>query len=469
MAEPDQRTKVMVAIPTLGVGGAEMDLIRNLPRIDRARFRIIVCAFLARGPLAAALTDAGIEVVGPLQPRPRKWRVWLAAAKPRTRLRAAIRPFGELLVRHAQNMPRPLRRAGSRAQAIVLRAGRKTNAALRSWRFALGFIALPALPVLGQTARAYLRFANGVAEHIRGANIDVVHTILPNSYAVGAIACLMTRRPLVMSRVSLNWYQQQSPAFGAIERQVFHRVAAAMICNSSAIRDELVAEGVPLSRIEHIPNGISLDMFSQLGLSRAQARGRLKISEEALVLTLVANHFPYKGHPDLLRALHLIRDRLPPGWLLLAPGRDITGNLAQNQRLAEELGLADHVQFLGERDDVAAILLAADIHVSASHTEGFPNNILEAMCAGLPVIATDVGGVSELVAKDETGLLVPVRDAKAMAGALLQLAGDAQRRRALGAAGRSRVVAQFSLERSVAALERTYARLASRADPARSG
>jgi glycosyltransferase involved in cell wall biosynthesis len=225
---------------------------------------------------------------------------------------------------------------------------------------------------------------------------------------------------------------------------------------------DLVAEGVPTSKIRLIPNGIDPETFSRLGLSRGEVRDRLDISHEALVFSVVANLFPYKGHADLLRALQLVGNRLPQRWVLLAPGRDIEGNLDRMRRLSDQLGIADHVRFLGERNDVAAILLAADIHLSTSRTEGFPNNILEAMCAGLPVIATAVGGVPEMVINDVTGLLLPAQNPSEMARAVLQLVNDADQRRSMGEAGRRRAVSLFSIERSVEAFECVYAEFAAR-------
>jgi glycosyltransferase involved in cell wall biosynthesis len=184
---------------------------------------------------------------------------------------------------------------------------------------------------------------------------------------------------------------------------------------------------------------------------------------DALVFSSVASLFPYKGHRCLLQALTLIRDQLPADWLLLAAGRDPDNNLAELVSLAEQLGLGEHVRFLGERLDVPAILSAADIHVSASQEEGFPNNILEAMSAGLPVVATAVGGVPEQVTDETTGLLVPPDNPGALALALLLLAGDRTRRLSMGRAGRQRVEQNFSLERSIDAFAQAYARAAARA------
>jgi glycosyltransferase involved in cell wall biosynthesis len=415
MQAADQRPiRVLVLIPTLDIGGAEVDVARTLPRLDRRRFEVIVCAFMGRGTLAQPLQDAGIEVIGPSDPR--TFGIGCGPISPPSRLRAAAW----------------LRRLSEIAPIRTL------------WRHLA-------------SAVSYVRIGIVISARIRKMQIDVVHAILPNSYVVAGIATLFApRRPLVMSRVSLNWYHRQYPILSALERRVLHRFVTAVICNSAAVQQDLVAEGVAASKIRLIPNGIDVQGFSGAGIDRRQARERLGIAREALVFSLVASVRPYKGHADLLRALWLIRDRLPAGWVLLAPGRDIDGYLGRMQRLGGEFGLSAHIRFLGERHDIAAVLRAADIHVSASHTEGFPNNILEAMCSGLPVIATAVGGVPEMVVEGETGLLVPPANPEAMARALHSLANDPGRRAAMGEAGR-RLASSFSIERCAAAIERLYA------------
>jgi peptidoglycan/xylan/chitin deacetylase (PgdA/CDA1 family) len=124
--------------------------------------------------------------------------------------------------------------------------------------------------------------------------------------------------------------------------------------------------------------------------------------------------------------------------------------------LRNRLGLASHVRFLGERLDVPVIFSAADIHVSASHVEGLPNNIVEAMCGRLPVVAAAVGGVPELIVDGETGLLVPAGDIDALGNAMLALANDSESRARMGAAGHERIIVGFSVRRSVERLEKIY-------------
>lgn len=309
----------------------------------------------------------------------------------------------------------------------------------------------------------YIRTARGVACYIDETDVDVVHSILPSSYLIANLANMLTRRrPLVMSRLSQNWYQQEIPMLGVIERWWLHCQVDIAIVNSQAVLEELRAEGIPDQKLLLIHNGIDALKFADQMLDSKAARDRLAIPQDALVLTCVGNLYARKGHADLLSALGLVRDQLPPKWLLLAAGRDVDGNLAKLGEAAKELGLSQHVRLLGERRDIPVILSAADIHVSASWYESFPNNILEAMSAGVPVVAAAVGGIPEQIVDGLTGILVPARTPPALAEAIITLAGDADRRKAMGRAARKRAKLEFPIIQSVSALEHAYERLKDR-------
>ncbi len=305
------------------------------------------------------------------------------------------------------------------------------------------------LSILGY-AVVYAACVQPMAKIIRSGHFDIVHTILPYSYAFGAWANRRAgaSRPLIMSRLSPNWYQKSDWLLGWLERRVLHPSLSAAICNSQAIARELEAEGISKSKIRVIYNGIDAPAYSTLMVARRAARAQLGVGGDDLVFSSVANLYPYKGHADLLRALHKIVARLPRAWMLLVAGRDIDGNRAHLTELRNRLGLASHVRFLGERLDVPIILSAADIHVSASHIEGLPNNIVEAMCGRLPVVAAAVGGVPELIVDGATGLLVPAGDIDALGNALLALADDSESRARMGVAGHERVTVGFSVHRS---------------------
>lgn len=407
---------VLVLIPTLGIGGAEFDVVRNLPSLDPGRFTPRVFTMFGQAVLSTALSEGGIQV---------------------TSVTAEVLPG---------------RGITDRLFALLERSCR---------------LLLPVLPTslfsrIVASAEKYISLARHIARYMDEVHVGVVHAILPSAYLVAVMANTMTkRRPLVMSRVSQSWYQKQFPAFGVIERCCHSRLDVA-IGNSQAVLNELRAEGIPDRKLMLIHNGIDLTTFVGEMLDRKTARERLAIPADALVFSCVGNLYERKGHADLLKALHYLKDQLPVNWQLLAAGRDIDGRLATLQQMADALGLSSHVRLLGERLDVPALLSAADIHVSASWYESFPNNILEAMCAGLPTVATRVGGVPELVIDGETGTLVPTHNPRALSEALLALALHRERREAMGRAGRARAQVEFPLERSVGGFQQIYDQLGNR-------
>lgn len=408
--------KVLVLIPSLEIGGTETDLVRTLPLVNREGFKIVVGVLEGWGPLTTCLREAGIEVIGPFSQAP-------------------VRPG---LLDHVLG--------GIGAM------GQRTNKPVPG----------SSIPHLLSLGLKYFQTSRRVAHSLRSGRFDVLHAMSPSAYIVGTLANGVTkRRPLVMSRVSLNFYQHDARMFGVVER-LMHRRTDLATGNAQAILRELRAEGIPARKLLLMHNGIDSEAFVGSMIDRGKARARLGLSPSALVFTSVANLFPYKGHADLLEALHLLKGRLPANWTLLVAGRDIDGSLDRLRSLAENRALAQHVRFLGQRRDIPAILSAADIHISASHYEGFPNNVLEAMCASLPVVATAVGGLPEQVVDGSTGLLVPPREPTALAQALFVLAEDPSRREALGKAGRERVAQHFAIRRSVATLEQAYASVVAR-------
>ena len=287
---------------------------------------------------------------------------------------------------------------------------------------------------------------------------QVTHFFLPGAYLIGGPLALVARVPrCVMSRRSLNCYQKNHAIMAFVERWL-HRRMTAVLGNSRRVVQELVElEHCPSDRVALIYNGIDVSAFD----TRRQAPSTIEsepISDQPVALITVANLIAYKGHGDLIDALAGIADSLPPKWSILFVGHDqgIGTRLMKQVRI---LGLEENVKFLGSRSDVVSLLAAADIGVLCSHEEGFSNSILEGMAAGLPMIVTDVGGNAEAVIHGVTGLVVPPRNAKALGAAILELALDADLRRAMGEAGRERVEKCFGIDRCVTNYARLYAGL----------
>jgi len=424
-----KRIKVAVVIGTLEVGGAELDIVRNFPRLNRDEFEVVVVCFGAPGALAPELERQGIRVVS-------------------RRPAAPVTDAGDDTVRGAEAVPS----AGSSAW----RADRGRVARLPRW---LQRIVRPVFAALYMA-----RVTVWVAGRLAAEKADVMHAFLPHSYAYGIVGCMLARprAKTVMSRLSLNFYKDSHKPIAWLERALLHRRVDIAIGNSKQILAELAEEGVAPSKLRLLHNGIDPAPFARREGDRERAREALGIAPDAFAMVAVGNLHAYKGHADLLEACALAAPRFPRGWTLLIAGRDQQGNRAVLEALSAKLGLGGDVRLLGACEEVPQLLAAADVFVQPSHHEGLPNAIVEAMAASLPVVATDVGGIPEAVAgraeneDDATGWLVPPRHPQALASALLDAAADPELRRVMGARAAERVHAEFSLERSVGAYESIY-------------
>jgi len=206
-----------------------------------------------------------------------------------------------------------------------------------------------------------------------------------------------------------------------------------------------------------IYNAINTTAFSATNPQAvAQIRHTFGISEDTLLVGAVGRLHPQKGLTDLLAAIAQVRVHVYPIRLLLIGDGELRSELEAQARL---LGLSDIVTFAGIRMDVPEILAALDVFAFPSLWEGLPLAVLEAMAAGLPVVATRVGGIPEAVEDGVTGLLVPPRDPEALAEAIITLLQDRERAVAMGQAGRARVEGYFSVERMVQQTEALYEEL----------
>jgi glycosyltransferase involved in cell wall biosynthesis len=216
------------------------------------------------------------------------------------------------------------------------------------------------------------------------------------------------------------------------------RLCTWIVAVSNATRTALVAQGYPRDRTVTVHNGIDAP--------EARMPAGLEPAPPGAVLLEIGRLCDVKGQRELIAALpKLARTDVT----LLLVGEDLEAGGAYRtalERQARELGIGDRVRFLGRRDDVPALLAAADALVLPSSIEGLPLVVLEAMAAGRPVVATSVGGTPEAVVDGETGLLVPPGDIEALAHAIDALLGDPELARRLGEAGGRRVRERFDAD-----------------------
>jgi len=276
----------------------------------------------------------------------------------------------------------------------------------------------------------------------------VLHTHRWATLCEGLIAARLAGVPFVVHGEHGTLETRRHNAF--VQRTIWKRVDQ-VLSVSSRLAERMAREiSYPLDRIKVIRNGVDTNRFRPR--NPAPVRQELGLSPDALVIGAVGRLVPVKDYPTLLRALVRLRDRGIAFQSIIAG----TGRLRDElTALAISLGLSN-VRFLGNRDDIEHLLPAFDVFVLSSSSEGLSNTIQEAMAAGLPVVATRVGGADELVDEPHTGLLVPPGDPGAMADAIGSLAEDPARRNNMGVAARRRAEAVFALDVMIREYERLY-------------
>jgi glycosyltransferase involved in cell wall biosynthesis len=261
--------------------------------------------------------------------------------------------------------------------------------------------------------------------------------------------------------VIITW--RQNISIGGQWRERINRWTAPLDDHVTAVcqlarQAEIEGTAVPPHKISLVYNCIDPAPFAvDKAAKRTKIRQEFNIPATAPLIGMVGRLHPQKGVQHLLDALLRIREQLPKTRLLIAGEGELRGEL---QAQAQELGLSASVVFTGARSDVPDILAAIDLFVLPSLWEGLPLAVLEAMAAELPVVATAVGGVPELVVDGETGRLVVPGDATALAQAIVSTLAHPAQAATMGAAGRARVVSEFGAESITRQVESLYTRLA---------
>lgn len=269
---------------------------------------------------------------------------------------------------------------------------------------------------------------------LRRQRPDVLHASSSKAGVIGRLAAVAARVPVRVFTVHGWAFSAHSGAASALYRwadRIAGRATTATICVSQRERaDGLRARTCRADRTVVIPNGVEVDAYPQASLESAVPR-----------LIAVGRLAAPKDWSTLLSALTSLDSE---AFAELA----IVGDGPERERVEDELArrsLEGRVRLLGERDDVPRLLAEADVFLLASRSEGLPLSVIEAMAAGLPIVASDVGGLKELVRDGETGVLVPPGDPVALAEALRPLLANRELRRRLGRAGRARAKALFDL------------------------
>jgi glycosyltransferase involved in cell wall biosynthesis len=299
------------------------------------------------------------------------------------------------------------------------------------------------------------RWADGFAELHGGAHL--IHTHLPwPDVAMRLVRRRLGNPPMLSTCHGMHAIHEKGWLRGAVwqflERRT-RRHCKAWIAVSVAVQHQLLEYGIDHWRTEVIPNGVDTEAFLPLDeVQKALARKRLDLPVHGRLIGCAGTLRSLKGQDTLIRAFAPVYRRHPDAALVLAGRGPLEPRL---KRLADELRVSDRLLFIGHipESDLPGFHGCLDLAVQPSRAEAFGMALCEAQACGVPVVASDVGGLREVVADGESGFLVPPGEHRALAAAMLKLLGDESMRLRMGAAGRERVQKLFPLDRTA---ERTY-------------
>lgn len=280
---------------------------------------------------------------------------------------------------------------------------------------------------------------------------SILQTFLPVSDVLGRTLGKLADLPIIVTSIRARnidkrpwqlWLDRRT--MGWADRVVFNA--------RNVIPFSKNHEGVKPEQVVTIPNGVEIetDIEDQPQLS---LREELDISEKMAIIGTVGRLSPQKGHSYLFQALAKLKKRHPNVVLLVIGGGMLRGEL---ENLTEELGIASQVRFLGERTDVNHLLRSLDIYVHGALFEGMPNAVMEAMAVGIPVVATAVDGVKELITHGETGWLMDHERPETMADQIASLLEDEVERRRIGDAAAQLIGTEYSLKKMVGTFDTLY-------------
>lgn len=309
---------------------------------------------------------------------------------------------------------------------------------------ASGFDSIPEFPLTSfydsNMARQLFRFR----EYLRSNKIDLVQTHDFYSNIFGMFGAKFAGVPVRIAAKRETGMRSSGQLF--IERRAFS-LSSAIVVNAEGVGRYLSESGVDRSKIKIIYNGLDTSRF-ETHVDAMSSYQRWDLPADFRYISIVANlRSPVKDHDMFLRSAARISKEMPNVGFIIAGEGELLENTKET---ADKLGIGDRTHFIGRCDDVPSLLAITDVGVLSSRSEGFSNSVIEYMAAGKPVVATNVGGISEAVLEGITGYLVESGDDAAMADRVLTLLKDEKLGNEFGEAGRRRVSENFSADAQLA-------------------
>lgn len=299
--------------------------------------------------------------------------------------------------------------------------------------------------VLGRRAGVDLKCTWRLAKLLRREQADIIHAHQYTPFFYAITARLLYRRAPVLFTEHGRWF----PDYPRQKRILANRLLLArrdrVVAVGEHVRQALIDnEGIPAERTSVIYNGIDLSPFGHGCNGRLTTRQEMGVGTDDLVIIQVARLDALKDHATAIQTLaQVVQFRPNARLVLVGEGPELAGI----QQLVRERGLEPNVRFMGLRRDVPRLLRAADLFLLSSKSEGIPLTVIEAMAAGLPVVSTNVGGVSEIIDHGQTGLLAPAGDADKLATNILELIRKPELHARVASLGQQRASTLFSESR----------------------
>ncbi len=279
--------------------------------------------------------------------------------------------------------------------------------------------------------------------------VDLLHAHLPRAHVLAGLAARLTGRPVLATI--------HGRELGLLDLEVHRLVGShlSVVCQPSYFH--ALGLGVSPAKLSCETNGVDTALFHPARPASSALREALGLAADTPLVGFVGRLSPEKGPEVFVRAMLLLQGRCPQAHAVVVGEGPM---LADMRALAGRLGLAQRLHFLGLREDMPAVYNELDVAVSSSHSEAMPLAVAEAMACGLPVVATRVGGVPDMIEHGETGWLVGPGDFNDIAGRCAALLADPALRRRLGERARRRAVERLDLDEGLARVGRLMARLA---------
>jgi len=300
---------------------------------------------------------------------------------------------------------------------------------------------------------------------IKRGKYDIVHTHSSKAGIVGRLAAKLAGVPIIIhsphSHIFYGYYGEFLSLVFVWMEKIFALFTDRIFTLTSIGKREHIEYGVGLSsKFTVVHSGVPLEPFLNVKVNKAaDKRQEFSLNENDIVCIFVSRLVPVKGHQYLISAIPEVLENVPSAKFVLVGDGELRDELEQQ---ALSLGVKDSVIFTGLRHDVPELLAMSDLFVLSSINEGMGRVLVEAMAVGLPVVATKVGGVPDVVVDGETGILVPSENSKVLAGAIMRLLKDENMRRRMGEAGRRRVNPAFGVEAMVGKIANVYEELIKR-------